>query len=510
MSRVLTSSKDTFFQLIPCRQANPLEVELAVSSLWAALEEAIFPVLSSRDSEEFTVNWVPGPRPVLRTAALSDKLQDKLAFDGLQVASLPDDAFEVYRQVLEKLALEEPRQLDPTELCGFLAETWAGLRRSGFELVALEATGLTVLSNRQSVLKLLQFVMPPSDPLATHRCEHLEGVPLLLTHGNQLCAFGEGNVRFNTDYELLPDHQNLFIHRDAWKVFTDLRGDVDPIGVRQLELDDLLPYKSEVETLAFAEPAFAKNGYLRHLLRFLSMRSEGCNPFHVMESWCILPIRSYASGEQVVGLNFVAQTIALTQNQQKIETALLHAGLFLLQSGVLRSPKPFLESKVVQSDRDVIKLLVARKDQLLNLTEKDRHELLTHFSLLRISVPSQLPAHDIRKLPLFKLASGGFTDLLRKGFVHCCLHPSDKHAPALEELMPSNAVLLSYPTDSTKPIYEFLGIQLATAKTSWCSSSSRPCPPSAQTARRLTPTWTNCVSLSLLKSLRKSLRPQRR
>ena len=140
--------------------------------------------------------------------------------------------------------------------------------------------------------------------------------------------------------------------------------------------------------------------------------------------------------------------------------ALLHAGLFLLQSGVLSSQKPFLNSKVVQSDRDVIKLLVAQKDHLVNLTETDRHDLLSHFSLLVISESSQVPAHDIRKLPLFKLASGGFTDLCQEHVVHCCLHPNDKHAHALEQLMPSNAVLLSYPTESTKPIYEFLGIQL--------------------------------------------------
>ena len=228
------------------------------------------------------VDWVPGPRPLLRTADLSDKLQDQLAFDGLQVASLPGDAFEVYRQVLEMLEMEEPRKLDATELCDFLAETWAGLRRSVFEIVALENTGMTVLSDPKSVLKLLQFVMPRSDPLATHRCEHLEGVPLLLTHGNDLCGFGEENVRFNTDYALLPNHRSLFIHRDAWKVFTGACGNVKPIGVRQLELDDLLPYRSEVETLALVEPAFDKSSYLRHLWNFMSNRSQGCNPFHVM------------------------------------------------------------------------------------------------------------------------------------------------------------------------------------------------------------------------------------
>jgi hypothetical protein len=446
--------------LIPCQQAQPLEAELAVSTLWAAREDAIFPVLSRRDSEEFTVDWVPGPRPLLRTADLSDKLQDQLAFDGLQVASLPRDAFEVYRQVLEMLEIEEPRKLDATELCDFLAETWAGLRRSVFEIVALENTGMTVLSDPKSVLKLLQFVMPRSDPLATHRCEHLEGVPLLLTHGNHLCAFRKENVRFNTDYELLPNHPSLFIHRDAWRVFTGACGNVEPIGVRKLELDDLLPYRSEVETLAFVEPAFDKSRYLHHLWNFISNRSQGCNPFHVMESWRILPVRSHGSGNRVVPLDFATQTVALAENQQKIGMALLHAGLFLLQSGVLSSQKPFLNSKVVQSDRDVIKLLVAQKDHLVNLTETDRHDLLSHFSLLVISESSQVPAHDIRKLPLFKLASGGFTDLCQEHVVHCCLHPNDKHAHALEQLMPSNAVLLSYPTESTKPIYEFLGIQL--------------------------------------------------
>ena len=56
----------------------------------------------------------------------------------------------------------------------------------------------------------------------------------------------------------------------------------------------------------------------------------------------------------------------------------------------------------------------------------------------------------------------------------------------------------------------FWASSCATVKTSWCSSSSPSCPQSAQTARRLRPTWTSCVSLSLSKNLRESLRPQRR
>ena len=120
---------------------------------------------------------------------LSDELQDHLAFDGLQVASLPDDAWEVYRQVLELEWHEEPRVLNATELCSFLAERWACLQPSIFENVALKNAKMMVLSNRKAVLKLLEFVVPKIQSSETHWCEHLEGVPLLLTHSNELCAF---------------------------------------------------------------------------------------------------------------------------------------------------------------------------------------------------------------------------------------------------------------------------------------------------------------------------------
>ena len=191
--------------------------------------------------------------------------------------------------------------------------------------------------------------------------------------------------------------------------------------------------------------------------------SKHGDPFDLMKSWRILPVRSSASGEQVVRLDLASQTVAImTEAQVKIQNALLRAGLLLLQSGLLQhSVKPFIQSKLVQSEANVIKLLVEQKDYLSGLAEKDRHDLLTHFSLVYISDPSQLSAKEIRKLPLFKLASGGnFTDLCQEGVVHCCLHPQDKHAHALEQLMPSSAVMLSFPTEQTKPIYEFLGIQL--------------------------------------------------
>ncbi|CAE7666240.1 SACS [Symbiodinium sp. CCMP2592] len=452
---------DPFFQLLPCNRATQAEAELAVGAFCAALKEDIFPVLSCKDSERITVRWVPGPRPLLRAPQLCDKLQDALAFDGMDIVSFPSSALNAYQQALQYLGWQEEQRLGAAELCGFLAERWAARQPSVRATVQLKQVGMASLCDCKSVLALLTFAMPKGNPSLVHPCQHLEGVPLLLTHGGALSAFSEENVRFSSDRDLIPNHPDLFLHANAGKIFAAVAGTVEAPGIRQLELDDLVPYKKEVEAMAFAKPFFQESPYLKHLLHYMSRKSETEYSFRTMKSWRILPVYSIASQAQVVPLDLASQTVAIaTDAQAKCAPALLQAGLLLLQSGVLDCAKPLLMSKVVRTDRDVIKLLVGGRDRLTNMTEEDRHELLVFFSSLAVSARDQLSFADINKLPLFKLANGGFTCLDKTDVDYCCLHPDDAHAAALERLMPSSSVLLSFPTDPTRPIYDFMKVQV--------------------------------------------------
>ena len=306
----------------------------------------------------------------------------------------------------------------------------------------------------------------------------MKGVPLLLTQSGRLCAFGERNPRFSTDRELLPNYPDKFIHKSAWNALVtplaaealsqeDLQSNIPDcrqnLGVRGLRLEDLEEYKDEVETLAKAPNGNShQNGYLPHLLRFMSKASSISSIF---DSWQLLPIYNKSSRAEVVPLNCASQTVAIcSERQNQVSTALLHAGIFLLQDWVsLEFEKyPFLQRRLITSDKNVVKVLLEanKRGGLSSLTGEDRHAMLTYLSSLVIDSVDFSKA-DIRKLPLFKLAQGGtFSAVCEPGITYCSLPPEDRHAGALERLMPISSVLLSWPTQSIKPIYEHLGIRL--------------------------------------------------
>ncbi len=411
--------QESFFKLLPCKKQTQIEATLALATFSSMLNEDIFPVLRRKETAEpLTVEWITGPRPLLRTTCLSESLQDALAFDGLHLVSLPPPARGIYQEALQKLPERHlERELDKGELCQFLKTTWAALHSDIFAHLPLqEARSPLVLSDREKVLQLLKFAVTMPEMLPetqTHavrkaQCfEHLEGVPLLLTHGGKLTAFGAQNRRFKTDHDLLPRHPDLFIHEEAWRTFTEVKGPVTPIGIRELQVADLLPYQNEVEEHVRAGgPKFRDNPYLKHLWSLVSRAANRTNPFGLLGRWRILAV--YAKdGARLEPLQDVHQTILIsTDAQQKIA-----------------------------------------------------HALLTYFSGIVTSEKAQLPK-DIRRLPLFKLAQGGFTNLCRTDVTYCCLDPKDKHAGALEKLMPSTAVLLAWPTQQLKPIYEHLRIRL--------------------------------------------------
>ena len=434
------------------------------------LNEDIFPVLGRKETAEpLTVEWIAGPRPLLRTTRLSESLQDALAFDGLHLVSLPSPARLKYREALQKLpGRHQERELEKGELCQFLKTTWAALHSNIFANLPLEEVrSPLVLSDREKVLHLLNFATMPGmlPETQTHaikkaQCfEHLEGVPLLLTHGGKLTAFGAQNRRFNTDRDLLPKHPDLFIHDEAWRTFTQVKGHVTPIGIRELQVADLLPYQNEVEEHVQAGgPKFCDNSYLKHLWTLVSRPAQRTSPFGLLGRWRILAV--YANdGARLEPLQDVHQTILIsTDAQEKIANALLCIGFRLLQQE-LYFDHDFLAEQLVCKDHGLIQMLLsAHHSAFEGLNAEDRHALLTYFSGIVISKKA-LP-EGVRRLPLFKLAEDGFTDLGKTDVTYCCLDPKDKHAGALEKLMPSTAVLLAWPTQQLKPIYEHLRIRL--------------------------------------------------
>ena len=463
--------QDSFFQLLPCKKQTQIEATLALATFSSMLNEDIFPVLRRKETAEpLTVEWITGPRPLLRTTRLSQSLQDALAFDGFHLVSLPSPARGIYREALQKLPERHlERELEKGELCQFLKTTWGALHSDIFASLPLEEMrSPLVLSDREKVLRLLNFAtMPEMLPeTQTHavgkaQCfEHLEGVPLLLTHGGKLTAFGAQNRRFNTDRDLLPKHPDLFIHDEAWRTFTQVKGRVTPIGICKLQVADLLPYQNEVEEHVHAGgPKFCDNPYLKHLWTLVSRAGKTTNPFGLLGRWRILAV--YANdGARLEPLQDVHQTILIwTDAQEKIAKALLCIGFRLLQQELYHDHDFLAEELVCQDDGLIQLLLSAHHSAFEGLNAEDRHALLTYFSGIVISKKAQLP-DGVRRLPLFKLAEDGFTDLCRTDVTYCCLNPKDKHAGALEKLMPSTAVLLAWPTQQLKPIYEHLRIRL--------------------------------------------------
>ena len=81
---------------------------------------------------------------------------------------------------------------------------------------------------------------------------------------------------------------------------------------------------------------FGQNAYLRHLWRFTSKKENFAQSIKQMQAWQFLPVHSN-DGEALVLLNLASQTVdpLAMRLDQKVQQALLCAGLLLLQDGVL-------------------------------------------------------------------------------------------------------------------------------------------------------------------------------
>jgi len=190
----------------------------------------------------------------------------------------------------------------------------------------------------------------------------------------------------------------------------------------------------------------------------------------VLLDWKILPIFSKdgvgENGETCVVLDEAVNCVAVTVISQEEDVVksltelLTDCGIDVIQHDALSDNRiaRLLKTLVVHTNEDMIKILHER-GTLDGLTGVQRHDLLAYFSVL--CVKSGYELSSVTKLPLFKTASIESSFIaLESGTTYCCVDPSDPHSKALSKLMPPGMVMLAWPTQQVKPIYEHCGIQL--------------------------------------------------
>ena len=142
----------SFFNVLPPHASNlQLQLQIAKSTMQAALSDPIFPVFAKEG-----VHWVAGPRPLFKTDSLSDEVQEALASDGLQLVTLPPKLRTLYNSVLKP---ETPTELHATELCSFLKRKWMEHHEESVETVAFRETCMASLADLSQVLAMLKFIL---------------------------------------------------------------------------------------------------------------------------------------------------------------------------------------------------------------------------------------------------------------------------------------------------------------------------------------------------------------
>ncbi|CAK0907835.1 unnamed protein product [Prorocentrum cordatum] len=300
---------DQYFEIFPLR-GDRLQSILAISTLKAAVKEAMFPV-----SRTDKVSWVAGPAPLFKTKELPEDVQEELIADGMKLVYLPDKLLIEYEE-----ALGRPKSvLKAEDLCTFLKETWAKLHpdkdpsrvktgdafddftkedltlEDGSKEVDFDNTGIASLATKEYVTKLLAFAMKglwasqckaekeKKDPETKFAVRALVGVPLLLTHQQCLTPFGL-STKFNSWRDILPAKKNLFIDRELHIAAMDvvdvgLAGASDLViettlpGVRPFTLKDLLPFRDAVEASFDASSGFM-DGPNESLRQFWSLVAD--------------------------------------------------------------------------------------------------------------------------------------------------------------------------------------------------------------------------------------------
>ncbi|CAE7535966.1 SACS, partial [Symbiodinium necroappetens] len=465
-----------FFAVLP-RTDTPLQSIIAESAMRASLSYQIFPVFARSESQgAMQTRWMKGPGPLFKTEGLSDEQQYALAFDGLELVTVPPRVRELYNAVRKP---EHAKELGAQELCSFLRRQW----KQGSKTVDFAQTGLASLSSHEQAIAMLKFISDEwkvqlqKNPVpAIYDCKHLQGVPLLLTHANRLCAFNAEAPKFSGDHDLLPRHVDLFAHRDVLTAFKTLdvcqpEVEVRPAGLRDFGFADLLNFKEQVTRLVVDQGhECSKNSILKHLWSFIARKGNVKESWlAALSEWKILPVDA-GSSPKLRPLKFAHRTLWMKRSsywrddEKRLQEVMAACGIYTLQDSAIRAEEDSailaaLHDVVVCTDSAVVELL---GELPLQTCRTDGLVLLKYLSQLCLTSSwSERMTLVTKGLLLFQLAQGGgFTDLTETKVRFCCVCPEDPHAAELEALLPPGARLLVWPSKELKPIYEVCGVEM--------------------------------------------------
>ena len=474
---------DAYFSLLPdewTSSARKPPSILAEYALRAGLHDAIFPEVFFTVASEVSVRWVRGPAITLTAEPekLPQTLQARLAADGLQLVHLPPHVRTLYGAIRAPCEVEV---LSAAQLCRFLQDLW---RRRGHQTsVHLNQTGAVALGAKSQVLQLLAFVQQEDWQSRiqrqavpeVHTCDHLLNVPLLLLADERLCTFG--TRAFKSGHGLLPQNQELFVHKDALHVLRDIplalpdvrtRVKVEPISLRRLRIADLWQYREGLEAAMAVQPKWAENTLLKDLWSLMhdEAKDRAIGARRVMEAvwdWRIFPVLG-APGPQLATLGTHASwTLWPSADFSKVSGACARLDFCWLQHDFAESECSWMVgAQIISKPRQLLERLVDLQGQsgLDRLCGRDRHDLLAFLAVLWMQ--GEEPIKEmVSKLPLFKLAMSrsAFTPL--GGTTHyCCIEPTSPGIAEVEAVAVAGTMLLAWPTQQTEPIYKHCGVSL--------------------------------------------------
>ena len=485
--------QNKYFRLLPESQggsdaATRVPAILAEYALRAGLHDEIFPEVFFSNQSETGVRWVRGPHITLTVEPeqLSQKLQARLATDGLQLVHLPDHVRRLYVDICAPHVVQG---LSFADVCRFLQDLW---QQKGHETSArLDQTGILALQETSHVLALLAFVQKGNwqsrielqDVPEVYRCDHLLNVPLLLRADESLCTFG--TPAFSSGHGLLKRHQELFVHPKALKALQSIpladhgirtKVTVAPQRLRPLKVQDLQEYRAELEAEIASKPKWADNDLLKQLWSL--MQSEASTIWGDLNqvlsavwSWEIFPVDG-CQGPRLASMGTAAaQTLWPSPDFMHISAALASLQFKLLQYEFAEAECHWMVTDhIISTPMQLLESLVLLQAQSLSdfnaLPERHRHDLLAFLAVLCIQSQESIEA-SVRKLPLFKLAMSQrpsrFT-ALGNTTGYCCIKPDSPGIATVEAAALPGTILLAWPTAKAEPIYKHCGVGIYDAE----------------------------------------------
>ena len=213
-----------------------------------------------------------------------------------------------------------------------------------------------------------------------YACEHLRGVPLLVTHADRVGIFSLVARKFSNGRELLPTHPNLFVHRQILDAFQSLsvcqpqirhRVEVRPEGLCHFGLPELLHHGEEIQRLvAQGGPCWSENTMLKSLWRFIERQmgqqierqmgqQEKDSWFRDLKDWKMLPVNVGPQGHQLLELGKASRTISMHSSvwhddRKDLEAAASKCRVYTVQEFQIVSLWP---EKFVSTDYNFVILL---------------------------------------------------------------------------------------------------------------------------------------------------------